>query len=162
MNIRNIIAENKLADFGKIEPEKGTEEQVEKPIESFDEPLVQPQTKAQPDDEDDEPNELQISRPRFKKRKLLFLVLFLAVIGAVIYIAMPMPAEDTPSEPMIEAPLPPSFIDAGEPENKALKEDAEAKKKHVNVFEFDINNCLQTYSDAECIDLFDKNLQINE
>jgi hypothetical protein len=149
-----------LTDFGKIPTKEGNEDkdEVAEPIKSFDEPIIEPN--FEDDDGFDGP---QVSKPRIRKKKL-FVMLFIAIaLAAGVYFAIFMPSEKEPE--VIESPKiaqPPSFIDDKEAENKILKEDTEAKKSNVNIFEFDINNCLQKYTDAECADLYDKSLQIDE
>lgn len=156
MNIKQEYGDSILADFGKIEEgDKKAHASVEE------------ETGSTGSFDDGEP---QVSGAKSSKLKKIFIFLFIiAAIGVAAFFVLPLLSSDeeeadAPIQSLSAPPPPPvpDFIDGGELENNAFKNNAEAQKNKVNVFYFDINTCLEKHSEAQCVDLYDKSLLVAE
>ena len=137
-----------MPEFERIEP-KFTESDA---VDTAQEPEVQEAQFAEP--------QIAPLRSRINKKRAVMLFLFIAImIGATVFLLFPN--KPTPTLPA-HTQQPITFIDDNESQNKLLKENAEAKQANVNIFDFDINNCLQQYDEEKCTDMYEKHLLITE
>jgi len=177
-----------LPPFGKIEPSFSEDDKdeeitlavnhqdeskpfgstsVETPVDDIQQPVHIDNDEVAGFAASDEPQKIRVN-----KKRAFGLLLFVAIIVSAVIFAGDLYnlTSSTLKEKIVEVEdiakikTPPSskFIDDEEQQNSYLKENSEAKQANVSVFDFDINNCLQQYSDEQCTDMYEKNLLIDE
>ena len=94
---------------------------------------------------------------------IIVVIIALLTAGYFAYTLLDLPTQEAPEETIINTPPPaPEFIDNGESHNKFLKDNPDAKAANINIFDFDINACLQKFSDDECINMYSDSLKLLE
>lgn len=145
-----------------IEPvvEASAQETTESPISVKDDPYQEASMSGAP----------QVGSNTGNKKKLLMLIIVIITFFVGGYLTFMNGDSEEEVEniaeldalPALTPPTAPDFIDNGESHNQFMQKNPEAKQNNISIFNFDINQCLQRFSDDECMNMYEDSLKIEE